>query len=184
MKRIIFTLMMLISLCFSQTENVVGKVYSPNENLKAEVIHNKTLGNIFYRIKLNEKTVLEKSRLGLQLDNVNLVSAMEFKSMGKTRTINDAYELVSGKQLEIESVSNQRDFNFVNGAGTNLAIRFRLFNDGLGFKYLINDTKNRKENQIVFENTSFNLLDQGKALMHPYDDVSKWTPRYETYYQN
>ena len=115
MKRIIFTLMMLISLCFSQTENVVGKVYSPNENLQVAVILDKTLGNIFYRIKLNEKTVLEKSRLGLQLDDVNLVSAMEFKSRGKTRTINDAYELVSGKQLEIESVSNQRDFNFVNG---------------------------------------------------------------------
>ena len=184
MKRLLFILLMLIGFSFGQTENVVGDVYSPDENLKAEVILNKTSGDIFYQVKLNENTVLEKSKLGLQMDDFNLVSDMTFKSMSKTRKISDSYKLISGKQLKIESVSNQCDFNFANQNGINLTVRFRLFNDGLGFRYLISDNSEGEKHKIIFENTSFNLLDDGNAWMHPYDDVSKWTPGYETYYQN
>ncbi|MFP4547400.1 MAG: glycoside hydrolase family 97 catalytic domain-containing protein [Fidelibacterota bacterium] len=179
MKRMILVLFFVFVIVLHG--ETVGTVKSPNNNLKAEMILEN--GALLYQVKLGGEIAIEKSLLGLRLDDRNFIDKMTFSSQGKVKTIKDSYELLSGKKLTHETVSNQSDFVFENEDGKELVIRFRLFDDGVSFRYMIND-KSKHDHEIRGEETSFNLPDLGKAWMSPYDKISPWTPAYETRYQN
>lgn len=148
----------------SQKNNVVS-LTSPNGKVRlvTNIIEGQMDTDSLYYYVLHEKdTIIEKSALGIALDSIRSSYTYLDRSI---ENVSHEYTLVA-YQLE------------VNHSDT-LAIEFRLYNDGVAYKYRFPNSPDRR---ITKEYSSFNLP-QGKVWMQPYDKVTKWSPGYEKPFQ-
>ncbi|MCF8225936.1 MAG: glycoside hydrolase family 97 protein [Bacteroidales bacterium] len=182
MKRtaIFFVFVIFMASC-DQTRN--WTMQSPDGNISVLLELDKQ-GQLYYQVFLesNEKTItaIEPSAVGIIHEDGNYSKDLVFISEN-TEAYNESYELVTGKQTEVQYESNQSTFTFKNDQGNTIEIVFRVFNDGLGYRYQF-PGESEKEYTIENELTEFNLPDIGTCWSQPYDTISKWTPAYETFY--
>jgi hypothetical protein len=107
---------------------------SPNGNLKLgfEV----KLGVPYYQLHFNDKTVLLPSRLGLELKNqTSFMDGFELGNISYS-AFDETWFPVWGEESSIRNHYNEMEVALLQpGTDRQLIIRFRLFNDGLGFRY-------------------------------------------------
>ncbi|MDZ7725343.1 MAG: glycoside hydrolase family 97 catalytic domain-containing protein [candidate division KSB1 bacterium] len=141
-------------------------------------------GTPFYTLSGAGAELIEASLLGLAGQNLDLANRLQFDSVSDITAAREQYTLISGKQRVIDDGYNQAAVHFVNADGDKLSIEVRVFDSGAAFRYRIDRAAGADRCRIVYEQTTFNLPQPGTAWMHPYDRISKWTPGYETYYEN
>jgi len=156
---------------------------SPDNNISV-TLHLSEGGQLSYSVKILQSgepvTAIESSVIGLDRDDGNFSSGLTFKGQERN-SIAENYRLVAGKKREISYEAEENRFLFQNSEGAEIEILFRVFNDGLAFRYHFpGNTKER--HMIVREYSSFNLPEEGTCWSQPYDTVTKWTPAYETFY--
>ena len=110
------------------------ELVSPNgmQKLQFEVID----GTPVYQLSYKEQPVIAQSKLGLELKNEeNLLDGFEIGHVEKS-TFDETWNPVWGETREIRNHYNEMAVT-LNQAKTNrkIIIRFRLFDDGLGFRY-------------------------------------------------
>jgi hypothetical protein len=118
----------------------------------------------FYSLKYLDKTVVSDSKLGLKLLNSpDLLKGFNIKET-KTSTFKETWKPVWGEKKEylnhyneLEVTLNQQPEN------RNIIVRFRLFNDGLGFRYEFPQQATLNYFVIKEEDTEFALSKDLKA---------------------
>ena len=110
------------------------ELVSPNgmQKLQFEVID----GTPVYQLFFKEQPIIAQSKLGLELKNEeNLLDGFELGQVEKS-TFDETWNPVWGETREIRNHYNEMAVT-LNQAKTNrkIIIRFRLFDDGLGFRY-------------------------------------------------
>ncbi len=138
-------------------------------------------GTLFYRISLDGAPLIGDSRLGLEfqgsgalssgmiLDDSEHRSGSETYTMpfGKTRNIDDAFEEYVFKMEEEEEFPHRK-----------LNVTFRIFNDGVAFRYSIPEQEEIQQFIITDELTRVTLADE--ATIHA---IPLWFgSAYEWYY--
>jgi hypothetical protein len=121
-----------------------------------------------YTLSYKGTTVIAESKLGF---NTNVPMGSDFKvSNSSTSAKNDIWKPVLGQQKEIRDLHTELFVHLVQ-AGTNrvMDIRFRLFNDGLGFRYEFPVQPSLRHFTIKEELTEFNLAKDYKAFWLPSD---------------
>lgn len=143
-------------------------------------------GALSYEVTLianNETvTVLETSALGLIREDGSFTENMKLVSASEITAVSDSYTLSAGKKRSISYTANEAEFTFRNSDGKLMAIQFRLFNDGVAYRYKFPED-GEGTFTVVEEISSFNLPDEGVCWSQAYDTVTKYTPAYETYYE-
>ena len=93
-------------------------------------------GTPTYKLDLEGNAVIKESKLGLELANAeSLLSGFEIEKF-ETDTVDETWKPVWGETSEIRNHYNEMAAHLVqNNTGRKLIIRFRLFDDGLGFRY-------------------------------------------------
>lgn len=128
-------------------------------------------GSPHYQLNFNGKPVITSSRLGIELNE--LPSFMTgFRILdSEEKTVNDSWEPLWGQYKEISNHYNellvtlaQREHN-----DRMIRIRFRLFDDGLGFRYEFPQQEELTYFIIKEEHTEFNLTGNHKAFWMPGD---------------
>jgi len=153
MNRILF----LIVLTFTVSSVLQGQqLLSPNGNLKM-VFALQTDGTPTYQLDFKDKKVIKPSKLGIELKNDSISLLNNFEVVSSENSFNDSsWEPVWG---EVKSIRNQYNELLImlkqNGTDRTLIIRFRLFNDGLGFRYEFPTQKNLVYFIIKEEQTEF-----------------------------
>ena len=109
---------------------------SPNGKFTMEFTLQKD-GTPSYNLNYKDKTVIKPSKLGLELKNDKKSLLNDFTVIDtKTAAFDETWKPIWG---EVESIRNQYNELAVtlNQKETDrqIIIRFRLFNDGLGFRY-------------------------------------------------
>ena len=163
MKKIILIIIsvFILSACTSDKT----EIYSPNKNicLSFNIDDN---GFMSYNIKVDDKIFIEDSRLGFEAkDGINLSHSFEI-----TKTVfsskDETWEQIWGENKVIRSHYNEMAVHLANEDSIFLIMRFRLFNDGLGFRYeyRVEDT-----DRIILtdELTSFNIKGEGTSWSIP-----------------
>lgn len=187
MKSIIY--LILIGVFFptmSFGENNLHTIKSPNNQITVELKQeNNILG---YKIFNKGETVLEFSKLGLSLNKINLSEGLKIISSSPMKEISDDYEMTSGKKIHCIYKGNERIFKVSNRNGNILDIIFRVSNDGVGFRYIIENSLNTNEiYYIKKEITSFNFDKSTKTWLHPREKAgtgwARTQPSYEENYQ-
>ncbi|MDH3528301.1 MAG: glycoside hydrolase family 97 protein [Acidobacteriota bacterium] len=155
---------------------------SPDGNLKLTVGVN-TNGQPVYSLSYKNKPVIETSRLGFELKGGNDLST-GFKLDGSVKTERDrSWDPVWGEVKTIRDHHRELEARFVQSVGENnreIVVRFRLFNDGLGFRYEFPEQKDLRYFEVVRENTEFDLTGDHMAFWIPGDFDTNEYPYSET----
>jgi len=153
MNRILF----LIVITFTVSSVVQGQqLLSPNGHLKM-VFALQTDGTPTYQLDYKDKKIIKQSKLGIELKNDSISLMNNFEVVSSENSFNDSsWEPVLG---EVKSIRNQYHELLITlkqkETDRTLIIRFRLFNDGLGFRYEFPTQKNLVYFTIKEEQTEF-----------------------------
>lgn len=159
---------MLILIAFAMTGNVFAqKLESPSGKLSMQfsIIGGKPV----YSLSLEGKPVILESSLGLTLEGHNLSSGFEVASHAKN-TIDETWKPVLGEVETIRNRCNELKVSLVQPV-TNLKmdVVFRLFDEGLAFRYEIPQQPGINYFQVTDELTAFNLTGNHKTFWIPGD---------------
>jgi hypothetical protein len=143
---------------------------SPNGNFKMSF----SLGNDgtpMYQLFFKNKEVIKKSKLGLQLQKDKKSLVNDFKVMDtKESTFNETWKTVWGEETQIQNHYNELAVKLKqNETEREIIIRFRLFNEGLGFRYEFPQQKNLIYFVIREERTEFAMTGNHTAFWIPGD---------------
>ncbi|WPU94235.1 glycoside hydrolase family 97 protein [Mucilaginibacter sabulilitoris] len=179
MRKLLFVVaVMLHTAVFVQAQ----EISSPDKNLtlKFELKDN---GVPTYQLSYKQKEVIKSSKLGLETKDVP--SFMDGFTVAKTEqnTFDESWNPVWGEQKSIRNHYNELLVTLTQKAVQDrmIRIRFRLFNDGLGFRYEFPSQKNLNYFIIKEEHTQFALTGDHKAFWLPGDFD---TQEYETVTSN
>lgn len=165
MKKIIFYIaaLLLVSEVYSQT------LFSPNQNLKLTFTVNGN-GEPNYTLEYRNVTVIKPSRMGHLLKNQPDLTEGFSITETKTFEINETWKPVWGEVSEIHNRCNELLVTLEQKKEQRtIKIRFRLFNDGLGFRYEFDKQPNLNYFQVTDERTEFALNGDHKAFWIPGD---------------
>ncbi|MDR1532637.1 MAG: glycoside hydrolase family 97 catalytic domain-containing protein [Clostridiales bacterium] len=147
--------------------------YSPGGLLQSQITLNGS-GELTYQVLSSSGgIIIDESRLGLKTANVDFYAGMTFVSTS-TAAVNTSYNPPSGKKTTYYDHYSLRELA-VACEGEELTIHFRLYDDGITFRYLINGTGTL---EIEEEYSEFNLLGVTDSW------GASWTPDYESEYEH
>lgn len=167
MKHYLFTILLWLTFFNSVTAQ---QLKSPNQKLQME-FSLLSDGTPSYRLNYKDKAVIKPSKLGLALKNDAKSLLNDFTVIDtKTSTFDETWKPVWGEWATIRNHYNELAVT-LNQKGTDrqLIIRFRLFDDGLGFRYEFPSQKNLTYFVIKEERTQFAMTGDHTAFWIPGD---------------
>jgi alpha-glucosidase len=169
----------LLMLSAPATADTISELRSPNGQIKIEA--GELGGRPFYRVSRADKPVIANSRLGFMLaDQPKLDGG--FAVMATERASgNETWEQPWGEARYIKNHYQEMTLQFREGEGRKrtYSVRFRAFDDGIGFRYEFPDQAGLQTVQIAEEKTEFVIAEPGTAWWIP---AGEWN-RYEYLYQ-
>ncbi|MDE6216466.1 glycoside hydrolase family 97 protein [Bacteroides sp.] len=144
-------------------------ITSPNGQLQLNFSVN-AQGEPVYELSYKGKPVINPSKLGLELKNdPGLMNGFTLAD-AKTSTFDETWEPVWGEVKQIRNHYNELAVTLNQKAqDRNIVIRFRLFDDGLGFRYEFPLQKNLNYFVIKEEHTQFAMTGDHTAFWIPGD---------------
>jgi len=143
---------------------------SPNGNFKL-VFALENDGTPTYQLFLKNKEIIKKSKLGLELQKDKKSLLNDFTLVNEVRnTFDETWKTVWGEETEIRNYYNELALKLKqNETERQVIIRFRLFNDGLGFRYEFPEQKNLTYFVVKEERTEFAMTGDHTAFWIPGD---------------
>jgi len=165
---VIFPPLFFMNNCSTNKDQLT--VISPDENIKVEFLLNKD-HQAGYKVSFKNKTVIDLSLFGFDFQdqesfdsNLTIVNS-EVSSFDKT------WETVWGEQKYVRNNYNELriELEEKNDLQRRCFIVFRVFNDGVGFRFEFPEQKNLKDVTILDENTQFRLTGNHTCWWEPGD---------------
>jgi alpha-glucosidase len=171
----------------AKAQKKLADVHSPNRKLKVEVLTNNA-GEVFYKVYHSDSLVLLNSRLGIIRKDADFSKGLQLKSISSQKKVDDQYTLLHGKKKLINYRAQLRKFSFINTDGKLMEIVFQVSNDGLAFRYVFLD--NKEKNTVFYvtkELSAFHFKTTATAILQAnMDSKTGWNktqPSYEEQYQ-
>jgi hypothetical protein len=142
---------------------------SPDKNFELNVSLN-AKGKPTYNLKYKTKMVVQNSNLGLILKNTEPLNEGFEIINTETTSFSEKWSPVLGEEKEILNQHNQLKIELLQKAtGRKMNLVFRLFNEGLAFRYEIPSQEKLNYFVISDEETQFSLTGDHKAFWIPGD---------------
>ncbi|MBU7569927.1 MAG: glycoside hydrolase family 97 protein [Flavobacterium sp.] len=165
MKRLL-SAFLLMACCVINAQQIT----SPDQNLELK-FGLSSKGEPTYELTYKKKAIIKTSKLGFELKNgTSFLDGFQIDKTEKN-TFDETWSPVLGEQKNIRNHYNELLVTLSQKAanGRFIKIRFRLFNDGLGFRYEFPEQKNLNHFVIKEEKTQFALAGDHKAFWLPGD---------------
>ena len=126
-------------------------------------------GEPTYSVTKEGKVIIEESKLGLLLKGQPSLEKGFILANSEIKTKDETWTPVWGEETQIRDQHNELKVNLVQPGEKSriFQITFRVFNDGLGFRYEIPEQPNLRSFIVSDEITTFNL---------PNDPMTFWIP--------
>lgn len=172
--RLLFLAFTVVKLSACQTETL--DTISPDGNLKItiEPIDTTTYGEIAFTVSYKGNNILYQSKLGIETDKQKFSVNQKIKSASKIKHIVDDYQMITGKRSHCTNEAFEKSYFLENDKGQTLKVTFRVYNDGVAFKYGL-DTIAAQEH-IINEYTAYTIPRGTKRWFQQYD------PSYECFF--
>ncbi len=143
-------------------------ITSPNGNLQLTVDVD-SQGIPFYSLNYKGKLLVEKSKLGLSADETKFVDGFRIAS-ADTITIDRTWEPVWGEYDKVRDYFREMAVNLVaDNPDRKMRVRFRVFDDGMGFRYELPAQDSNNYLTLRNEATEFNFTDNHTLFCIPGD---------------
>jgi glucan 1,4-alpha-glucosidase len=165
MKKLIFIILLSAVSAFAQN------LSSPNGNLSLSFKITNS-GEAVYQLSYKGKTVVKESRLGFEIKDppalTNGFTILDKKTDAKNETWNPVWgevKTVRNNYKELAVTLQQKGEQLTR----KIVVRFRVFDDGLGFRYEFPEQTDFKYFTVNEERTEFNLTGDHKTFWIPGD---------------
>jgi hypothetical protein len=152
----VFLSLLLFISC--QTNSKINRVSSPDNNIETAFAINQN-GEPFYIVKYQGNVIIDTSFMSFDFKDIpSLKDNFKITNVSKD-SFDETWEMPWGEQSEVRNNYNELSVSLEeqSEAKRKLNIRFRVFNDGIGFRYEFPEQENLGEVLITDENTQFNL---------------------------
>lgn len=159
----------LLLSCDDKAETVLH-VNSPSSNLQIDFNLNDK-GAPFYLVKKANKVIVDTSYLGFEFTNTKALKD-NFKIIKTTsNSLNETWQMPWGEQLDVVNNYNELKIELqeISELNRKLNIVFKIYDDGIGFRYEFPEQGNWTEALIKEEHTEFNLTEDYKTFWIPGD---------------
>jgi glucan 1,4-alpha-glucosidase len=165
MKKLLLSLLLF---SFSSIAQKV-KIQSPLKNTTLEFFIDKQ-GIANYSLKYKGKVVIKNSNLGIALVKDSIYKDLELLSADST-TVNETWKPVWGEVAQIKNNCKELKVHLSEKTKLkrNVTIVFRVFDDGVGFKYEFPKQPTLNSFVVVNELTQFQLTNNHKTFWIPAD---------------
>jgi alpha-glucosidase len=170
--RRLFALLSLVVCSAAHADDTVATVNSPDRQLVVSVQLGGD-GRLAYRVDRGGKSLVNTSRLGLLLTNAHQLDG-GFKLVGqKTTEHDDTWEQPWGESRRVRSHYRELlvEFSQPDQGGRAMSLRFRVFDDGLGFRYELPEQAQLPIARISDELTEFDIAEPATAWSIPAGEV-------------
>ncbi|MEX2478178.1 MAG: glycoside hydrolase family 97 protein [Gracilimonas sp.] len=132
-------------------------VESPNKKLSLTLeVEN---GEPLYHLDYDGKALITPSKLGVIFEKVNLSEGLTLDHI-ETSEFDETWTQPWGEQKEIRNHYSEMQLYFTkNESGEKMNMIFRVFDDGLGFRYEWSEQEGLQDFVITDEITEFNMVD-------------------------
>lgn len=144
-------------------------VCSPDGNIRVDLSVSPE-GKIYYKLASRGTTVLDSSRLAIDARECCLGHRAAVRRVSHSST-DEQWTPVWGEESSIRNHYNEMRVELVedDSLGVEYAIVFRVFDDGIGFRYEIPGQEAVDSITIMDERTEFSLAEDGVAWSIPWD---------------
>jgi glucan 1,4-alpha-glucosidase len=168
------SLSFFLATCFllngCSSKNDVYKTPSPNGNLGISLFLSKK-GKVGYLINFQNKRVIDTSYFSFDFRGQKPFSENLEVVNSSRSSFNETWETVWGEERFIRNHYNELKIELKenNEKGITCLIVFRVFDDGVGFRFEFPEQENLKDVVILDENTQFKLLGNHTCWWTPGD---------------
>jgi hypothetical protein len=151
-------------------ENSESTIFSPSKNIKVDFNLTKE-GKPYYLVLKASEKVIDTSYLGFDFDNsIPFIDNFQIVKTSE-REFNETWQMPWGEQLDVKNHYNELkvELQEISQLKRKLNIVFRVYDDGIGFRYEFPKQANFKEAVITNENTEFNLTEDYTTFWAPGD---------------
>lgn len=178
---------LIVLLCCSVMAMAQGNVESNSDKWKTAASPNGKVvvgfgidnGRPYYTVQYGKKDVIKKSFLGLELakskhaskgmEETNLIDGFEITETQKT-SFDETWKPVWGETSEIRNHYNEMLVHLLQPTNNRkIMVRFRIYDDGVGFRYEFPQQKELNYFVIKEEHTQFAMAGDHKAWWLPGD---------------
>ena len=134
----------------------------------------------YYQVTYGSKELVLPSHLGFVLNDGPLGERVEMKG-SKTASTDETWTQLWGEDETVVNRYNELTVNFKERTGQKrmMTVVFRVFDDGVGFRYILPETKPGAEYQIMDELTEITLAHDAKAWSIPSNRTEYFEGIYE-----
>jgi hypothetical protein len=160
---------LVLWLCLLGMQVAAEEIKSPNANLMLTfALH--PGGVPTYSVAYKGRAVILSSKLGLELKNAPALTSGFAVTDAKTSTFDETWHPVWGEVTNIRNHYNELALTLTQAeTGRFIIVRFRVFDDGVGFRYEFPRQPNLSYFVIREERTQFALTGDHKAFWLPGD---------------
>lgn len=168
----VILVVVMVSSCHTEAFDIT----SPDGNLKVtiEPAEENIYGEVAFSVDYKGSCVFPQSILGLETDVRKFSGNLKLKSVSAVKRVTDDYKMMTGKRSHCVNKASERIYSFENEEGQILEITFRVYDDGVAFKYGINAVGD--EEHIINEYTTYTVPQGARRWMQQYD------PGYEKFF--
>lgn len=165
MKRTVLTILGIFYLLVGSSQNLS----SPDGDLEMNFSLLED-GTPTYSMTFKEAQVIKPSKLGLDFKNEkDLLDGFEL-SGSSTSGFDETWEPIWGEESSIRNHYNELEVSLIHKeTNRKMVLRFRLFNEGLGFRYEFPEQKEMGHVVLMDERTEFAMTGDHTALWIPGD---------------
>lgn len=144
------------------------KIQSPDKKISLSVNQTATK-QISYNLKFGNEFVVENSLVGFELSKPSIKLNTFSWLSSDTITINEIWKPIWGEVSEIRNHYKKLVVHLKSTSNVLLDLEFRVFNEGLGFRYYFPEQADFKHFIVKNELTQFNLSGNHKTFWIPGD---------------
>lgn len=147
-----------------------SKVTSPDGNVQVNFFLS-SQGQFFYTIKYKDRAIIDTSYVGFELKGAPNLEKGFIARVRKPIEVEESWEMPWGEQKNVENHYNEIQVELEEkfDLQRKVNLTFRVYNNGVGFRYEFPEQPNLKEVLILEENTEFNLTEDYKTFWIPGD---------------
>ena len=128
-------------------------------------------GNPFYKVEFKNETIIDSSFLGFEFKDADKLSANLELVKTESTSFNETWQMPWGEQIDVVNNYSELKVELKETVEPNRKVNivFKVYDDGLGFRYEFPQQDNWTEALITEENTEFNLTEDYKTFWTPGD---------------
>lgn len=175
--RIAVTILTMVAVCScAQTKDTISPDGKITVSVRVKPLPDKSYGQAYFKVSYldgkTEKQIFSKVALGLCTEQQRFADNIRLVSVSAPEAISEDYQMITGKRSHCTNNGTERIYQFENEDKQILKVAFRAYNDGVAFRYLL-DEADADTSFVTKELTSY-FIPNG---------VNRWMQQYAIDYE-